>query len=73
MTRLTLLRLEARVGLVDDIDDTLAAHDLTVAVTTFERLKRAADFHGFHLIFDKGLNIGFWVQPYRLRANNKRV
>ena len=42
-----MLRLEARIGLVDDIDDALAAHDLAIAVTTLERLERAADFHWF--------------------------
>src|SRR3989344_2460632 len=43
---LALLRLEARVGLVDHIDLALAAHDLAVAVTGLERLERAADLHG---------------------------
>src|SRR5690606_2383534 len=43
---LALLRLEARVRLVDHIDDALAAHDLAVAVATLERLERAADLHG---------------------------
>src|SRR5690606_36808013 len=41
-----LLRLEARVGLVDHIDLALATDDLAVAVTGLERLERAADLHG---------------------------
>src|ERR1700744_4663206 len=37
-----LLGFEARVGLVDDVDPALAAHELAVAVTRLERLKRAS-------------------------------
>ena len=40
-----LLGFEARVGLVDDVDDALAAHELAVAVTRLERLERASDLH----------------------------
>src|ERR1700744_3629642 len=40
-----LLGFEARVGLVDDIDPALAAHELAVAVTRLERLERASDLH----------------------------
>src|SRR5450830_1035689 len=43
---LALLRLEARVGLVDDEDDALATHDLAVAVAGLQRLERATDLHG---------------------------
>ena len=41
-----LLGFEARVGLVDDVDPALAAHELAVAVTRLERLERASDLHG---------------------------
>src|SRR5262249_49863225 len=40
-----LLGFEARVGLVDDVDPALAAHELAVAVTRLERLERASDLH----------------------------
>ena len=43
---LALLGLEARVRLVDDVDDALAAHELAVAVTRLQRLQRASDLHG---------------------------
>src|ERR1700759_4257062 len=42
---LALLGFEARVGLVDDVDPALAAHELAVAVTRLERLERASDLH----------------------------
>src|SRR5437870_12273516 len=41
-----LLGFEARVGLVDDVDPALAAHELAVAVTRLQRLERASDLHG---------------------------
>jgi len=37
--RLTLTRLEARIRLADHVYAALAAHDLTVGVTVFERLE----------------------------------
>src|SRR3954469_12060996 len=40
-----LPRLKPRIGLVDDVDDALAAHELAVAVTRLERLERASDLH----------------------------
>jgi hypothetical protein len=40
-----LLRLEARVGLVDHIDHALAPDDLAVPVAQLERLDRASDLH----------------------------
>src|SRR5581483_7540958 len=43
--RLALTRLEAAVGLVDDVDAALAAHDAIVAVTAAQGLERIADFH----------------------------
>jgi hypothetical protein len=43
---LALLGLEARVRLVDDVDDALAAHELAVAVTRLQRLQRASNLHG---------------------------
>ena len=42
---LALLGLEAWIGLVDDVDDTLAAYDLAITMAALERLERAADFH----------------------------
>jgi hypothetical protein len=48
---LTLARLEARIGLVDDVDAALAAHHPVVTVALQERLQGIADFHGLHLIF----------------------
>src|SRR5258708_28179526 len=44
-----LLGFEARVRLVDDVDDALAAHQLAVAVTRLERLERASDLHDLDL------------------------
>ena len=41
-----LLGLEARVGLVDDVNAALAAHDFAVAVAALQRLERGTDFHG---------------------------
>src|SRR5262249_51805258 len=43
---LALTRLEARVGLVDDVDAALAAHDAAVLVARLHRLQRMADLHG---------------------------
>src|SRR3954469_22691533 len=40
-----LPRLKPRIGLVDDVDAALAAHELAVAVTRLERLERASDLH----------------------------
>jgi hypothetical protein len=48
---LALTRLEARIGLVDDVNPALAADNLVIAVPLDERLERIADFHGLHLIF----------------------
>src|SRR6185312_16102080 len=53
-----LLGLETRVGLVDHIDDALAAHDLAVAMATLERLERAADFHWFSPGLSEGQKLG---------------
>src|SRR4051812_21037512 len=41
-----LARLVALLGLVDDVDPPLAAHDLVVAVAPAQRLQRVADLHG---------------------------
>jgi len=41
-----LAGLEAGVGLVDDVDATLAADDLAVGVATLEGLEGGGDFHG---------------------------
>jgi hypothetical protein len=52
---LSLLRLEAALGLVDHIDAALAAHDAAVFVTVFQGLKRRTDFH------DGAAFKSFWV------------
>src|SRR5438445_13639308 len=44
-----LLGFEARVRLVDDVDDAFAAHELAVAVARLERLERASDLHDLDL------------------------
>jgi hypothetical protein len=41
-----LLCFEAWVGLVDDVNAALTAHDLAVTVARLERFERRADFHG---------------------------
>src|SRR6516162_6569107 len=41
----TLARLEAAVGLVDDVDPALATHDAVVAVAPAQGFQRIADFH----------------------------
>src|ERR1051325_455048 len=43
--RSALARLEAALGLVDDIDPALAADDAVVAMAAAQRLERVADFH----------------------------
>ena len=43
--KLALTRLEARIGLVDDVDTSPAAHQLVIAVALDERLERIANFH----------------------------
>ena len=43
--RSALADLVARVGLVDDVDPALAAHELAVAVARLERLEGASDLH----------------------------
>lgn len=40
-----LLGLEALLGLVDDEDAALAAHQLVIAMAGTKRLQRVADFH----------------------------
>ena len=41
-----LARLEAAVGLVDDVDAALAAHQAIIAVARAQRLQRIPDLHG---------------------------
>src|SRR6185436_19105426 len=41
-----LAGLEARVGLVDDVDAAFAAHDAAVLVAQLHGLERMADLHG---------------------------
>jgi hypothetical protein len=40
-----LTGLKARVGLVNDVNTSTAAHQLIVSVTLDQRLKRIANFH----------------------------
>ena len=47
MKGLALARLEARIGLVDDVNPALAAHQLVVAVALDQGLERIANFHNF--------------------------
>jgi hypothetical protein len=47
LKELALTRLEARVGLVDDVNPALAAHQLVVAVALDQGLERIANFHDF--------------------------
>jgi hypothetical protein len=42
---LALTRLEAWVGLVDDVDPALAADELVVTMTLHQALERIANFH----------------------------
>ena len=42
------------LGLVDNIDPALAAHDLAIAVTLLERAERVCDFHGALLTSRRG-------------------
>jgi hypothetical protein len=42
---LALARLEAPLGLVNDINPALTAHDAIVAMATTQRLQRIANFH----------------------------
>lgn len=42
-----LARLEASIGLIDNIDTTTATNESVVAMATLERLKRIADFHSY--------------------------
>src|SRR5437899_3216077 len=44
--RSALAGLEARVGLVDDVDAAFAAHDAAVLVARLHGLQRMADLHG---------------------------
>ena len=44
---LALTRLEARVGLVNDINPAPAANQLVVAMALDQRLERIANFHNF--------------------------
>jgi hypothetical protein len=43
--RLALTRLEARVGLVDDVNATLATDQLVVAVALHQALEGVTNFH----------------------------
>jgi hypothetical protein len=46
-----LTRLEAWVGLVDDVNTALATDDLVVAVALHQTLEGVADLHDIHLIW----------------------
>ena len=46
--RSALARLEARIGLVDDIDPAPAADDAAILVPVLHRFQRVNDFHGLN-------------------------
>ena len=45
--RLALTRLEARIGLVNNVNPTLATHQLIVAMALNQGLEGIANFHDF--------------------------
>lgn len=51
---LALACLETRVGFVNDVQASFAAHKLAVAVTLFQGFKRTTDFHHSSLIKIRG-------------------
>ena len=55
---LALAGFEAAVGLVDDIDATLAAHDAIVAMAATQGLQRIAHFHGRLPLCSSGFRAG---------------
>src|ERR1044072_787981 len=57
-----LAGLEARVGLVDDVDAALAAHDAAVLVAQLHGLEGMADLHG-----------SSQQKPRRRRGNSERA
>src|SRR5438270_11294206 len=58
---LALACLEARIGLVDDVDAPLAPHDATVLVALLQRLQRIGDLHDTDP--RKARNIGSGMPP----------
>src|SRR5215203_1614063 len=62
LVRSALASLEARVGLVDDVDAALAAHDAAVLVAQLHGLERMADLHG-----------SSQQKPRRGRGNSERA
>ena len=50
---LALTGLEARIGLIDDVNAALAAHELVVAMTPAQGFQRIADFHSEEPNFSK--------------------
>src|SRR5437762_4456721 len=56
-----LAGLEARIGLVDDVDASLAPHDAAVLVALLQRLQRIGDLHDTDP--RKARNIGSGMPP----------
>src|ERR1051325_4520478 len=69
--RSALLGFEARVGLVDDVDPALAAHELAVAMARLQRLERASDLHD--LILRSGAAARFRQERAHIRGGAREV
>src|SRR5712671_767760 len=67
---LALAGLEARIGLVDDVDAALAAHDAAVLVALLERLQRIGDLHDQVLERDRYVWEGRTIERQALSVNH---
>jgi hypothetical protein len=65
MAGLTLTRLEAWVGFVDDVNAALATDDLVIAVALHQTLEGVADLHDFHLIWPDMLTFSYFSRVHR--------
>src|SRR5438046_6415985 len=63
-----LARLEARIGLVDDVDAPLAPHDAAVLVALLQRLQRIGDLHD--RVLGKARNIRSRAPPVNLQGDS---
>ena len=70
---LSLPRLEALLGLVDDIDAALPAHEAIVAMAIAQRFQRIADFHGSTLGSSRVRTSPRRIKGSALYASNRRV
>jgi hypothetical protein len=62
---LALPRLEAWIGLVDDVNAALATDDLVVAVALHQTLEGVADLHDIHLIWPDMLTFSYFLGVHR--------